>query len=105
MSAVLALLVKGGPVMAPLAVCSILSLATILERAWFWIRTAGARDAEHILELSSRGKWEDALNTGRESRSPLARVLAAGVANRQTKPALAMESTAHEELGRMRRGL
>ena len=28
----------GGPVMAPLLACSILVLAVILERAFFWVR-------------------------------------------------------------------
>ena len=105
MSAVVSLLVKGGPVMAPLAVCSVLSLETILERAWFWLRTGSARDAERTLELAARGKWDDALETGRASRSPSARVLAAGVAHRHAQPALAMEVAARDEIGRMRRGL
>lgn len=35
-SAVVSLPAKGGPVMIPLAACSVLSLAVILERAWFW---------------------------------------------------------------------
>lgn len=29
-------IVKGGPVMVPLIVCSVLALAVVLERSWFW---------------------------------------------------------------------
>jgi biopolymer transport protein ExbB len=105
MSAVIALLWKGGPVMVPLVACSIISLATIFERAWFWCRLADARDAERVLELAALGKWEDAVDAGRASRSPVARTLAIGVRHRQANAALAMETAARDELARMRRGL
>jgi biopolymer transport protein ExbB/TolQ len=36
--AIVSLLGKGGPVMIPLAACSVLSLAVGLERGWFWWR-------------------------------------------------------------------
>jgi biopolymer transport protein ExbB len=105
MSAVVALLWKGGPVMVPLVACSIISLATILERAWFWWRLADARDAERVLELTVLGKWDDAVDAGRASLSPVARTLAVGVRHRQANAALAMEAAARDELARMRRGL
>jgi biopolymer transport protein ExbB len=105
MSTVVALLIKGGPVMIPLAACSILALATILDRAWFWLRARGSRDAERILELAARGKWDDAADLARRSRSPVARVLAAGVASRDAQPARALEAAGQAELARARRGL
>jgi biopolymer transport protein ExbB len=105
MSAVLSLLVKGGPVMIPLALCSLLSLATILDRVWFWLRLGGARDAGRVLELAAYGKWDDALDAGRRSRSPVARTLAMGIAHRHGEPARAMETAARDELGHARCGL
>src|SRR5206468_9231113 len=74
-SSVVSFLAKGGPVMIPLTVCSVLSLAVILERAWFWVRAARAHEEEHVLELVARGEWDDAMEAGRAARSPAARVL------------------------------
>ena len=105
MSDVVSLLVKGGLVMVPLAVCSIVSLATILDRAWFWLRARGSRDVEDLLALAARGKWDDAVELARTARAPIARVLAAGVAARDMQPLRALEATALAEIARARRGL
>ena len=105
MSDVVSLLVKGGLVMVPLAACSIVSLATILDRAWFWLRARGSRDVEDLLALAARGKWDDAVELARTARAPIARVLAAGVAARDMQPLRALEATALAEIARARRGL
>lgn len=102
MSAFVAILVKGGPVMIPLACCSIISLAVILERGWFWWRLRDRDAGRRTLELAAAGKWEDAMETARAASSPLARILAAGIEHRNPSPALAMEAAAKEELARMR---
>jgi biopolymer transport protein ExbB len=104
-SGVVAVLVKGGPVMIPLFACSVISVAVILERCWFWWRRRGTADAERVLELARAGKFEDALDLARRSRSPVARVLAAGVECRSASPATAMEAAARAELVDMRRFL
>ncbi len=105
MSAFVAILVKGGPVMIPLLGCSVISLAVILERAWFWWRLRGSDAGRRTLELAAAGRWEDAMETARAARSPLARILAAGIEHRNPSPALAMEAAAKDELARMRRYL
>ena len=105
MSTVVSLLVKGGPVMIPLAACSILALATILDRAWFWLRARGGRDADRVLELAARGKWDDVADVARGSRGPVARVLAAGIASRDAQPTRALEAAGQAELAGARRGL
>lgn len=104
-STVVAVLAKGGLVMIPLAVCSVLSLAVILERAWFWLRARSAGAAEHVLQLAAAGKWEDAVERAHASPAPQARVLAAGLTHRDDGPTLAMEAAAREEMARMRRAL
>lgn len=91
-STVVAVLAKGGLVMIPLAVCSVLSLAVILERAWFWLRARSAGIAEHVLQLAAAGKWEDAVERARASHAPQARVLAAGLVHREDGPTLAMQA-------------
>jgi len=105
MSAVLALLVKGGPVMIPLAACSVVALAVILERAWTWRGLGRSRDPEAVLARAAGGKWEDACRIGETSRSPAARVLAAGIRHRNPAATLAMEATARAEAARLKRFL
>jgi len=105
MSAVVSVLVKGGLVMVPLAVCSLVALTVIVERAWFWWQRSSGDDAERVLALAEGGKWDDAMNLGTSSRSPVARVLAAGIRDRDPSPSLAMEAAAQAELAQMKRGL
>lgn len=105
MSAFIATLVKGGPVMIPLVCCSVLSLAAIIERAWFWWSARAGHEAERALELAARGKWEDALNACRAARSPVARILAVGIDHRNPSATLAMEAATRDELVRLRRSL
>src|SRR5574337_1358701 len=105
MSALVTLLVKGGPVMIPLLCCSVIALAVVIERGLFWWRQRPSGETKQILELASAGKWEDALQFGEIASSPVARVLAAGIRHRNPAPTLAMEAAAHEELARLRRYL
>jgi biopolymer transport protein ExbB len=105
MTAIVAVLAKGGPVMVPLLACSVIALTVILERGWFWWRLALDADAERVLELTGADQWKAAAELGAASRSPVARVMAAGVREREASAALAMEAAAQAELRRMRRGL
>jgi biopolymer transport protein ExbB len=105
MSGILALLGKGGPVMIPLAACSVVALAVILERAWAWRGLGRSRDAEMVLARAAGGKWEDAWRLGEGSRSPVARVLAAGIRHRNPAATLAMEAAARAEAAHLKRFL
>ena len=105
MSAVVALLVKGGPVMIPLAACSVVALAVVLERLWTWRGLACSGDPEAVLERAAGAKWEDACRLGEASRSPVARVLAAGIRHRNPAATLAMEASARTEAARLKRFL
>jgi biopolymer transport protein ExbB len=105
MTAALATLAKGGPVMIPLALCSVTALAVILERAYRWLTMGGIGEAERVLATAARGDWDEAVRSGAASTSPVARVLAAGLRHRNPAPALAMEAAAREELARAGRYL
>ena len=96
---------KGGLVMIPLALCSVLALAVVIERVVVWLRLGGTDDADRVLALASRGQWDEAAGAGQRSRSPVAHVLAAGIAHRNPAAALAMEAAAQDELARLRRSL
>lgn len=95
-------LAKGGPVMIPLLACSIVSLAVIVERLAFWWRETDRGAAQRALLLAERGKLDEALEVVRDARGPSARVLAAGLADREAEAPAAMEAAAQVEMGRLR---
>lgn len=95
-------LAKGGPVMIPLLACSIVALAVVVERLTFWWRQGDQRPALRALELAERGKLDEALEVARRAPGPSARVVAAGLAERQVAPTVAMEAAAQAEVGRLR---
>ncbi len=102
---VVRLLARGGPVMIPLLLCSLIALAVIVERAWAWRQLGPLSDAKRVLAEALRGEWDAAARTGEASRSPVARVLAAGLRHRNPAPTLAMEAAALEEAARLKRYL
>jgi biopolymer transport protein ExbB len=104
-SAVITVLARGGPVMIPLAACSILALAVVIDRAWTWWRLGRSRDPEIVLARAAKGEWTEAGKLGEVSRSPVARVLAAGIQHRNPAPTLAMEAAARHEIARLKRFL
>ena len=78
---ILRILAKGGPVMVPLAVCSLLAVAVIIER-YFALRRAdrgGDRLVEAIRRAYRRGDGAEALSECEKTGGPVAHVLAAGV--------------------------
>jgi len=105
MIAALSILSRGGLVMIPLGICSILALAVIIERGFRWLSLGGPAEADRLLAVAARGEWDEAARTGERSRSPVARMLAAGVRHRNPAPSLAMEVAARDELERLRRFL
>lgn len=96
------MLAKGGPVMIPLVMCSVVALAVVVERLGFWWRQGDTAPAERALELAERGKLDEALEVARRSTTATARVIAAGLSERQAPPAAAMEATAQTEMSRLR---
>ena len=105
LAGVLGVLAKGGLVMIPLGACSVLALAVVIERAVAWLRLGSLADPDGVLARAASGRWEDAISAGERSRSPVARVLAAGIRHRNPAARLAMEAAAQDELARMRRYL
>jgi biopolymer transport protein ExbB len=105
MHEILRLLAKGGFVMIPLALCSILALSVAVERAWFWLRARALADADAVLGHAGWGRWDEARRVGAASASPVARVLAAGLAHRDGALSPALQAAAREESQRSRRYL
>jgi biopolymer transport protein ExbB len=92
------IIIKGGPVMVPLLVCSIISLAVTIERLMFWRRVRSRGPAEELLKLAEGQKFNPALELGRTSELPVARVLAAGLSHRNPSLSKALEVAAQAEI-------
>ena len=105
MTAAVSVLAKGGLVMIPLGLCSVLALAVVIERAFRWLSLGSVGEADAVLATAARGEWDVAAQAGDAARSPVARVLAAGLRHRNPAPVLAMEAAAQEELARLKRYL
>ena len=108
------LFVKGGPVMWPLLVCSILSLTVTVERILFWVVRSRARasdTAEAALARVRVGDRRRAAELLAASDDPAAKVLAAGLeefgsdCGTPARLTLAMEQAAVPVMRSAKRGL
>lgn len=105
MAQVLAVIVKGGIVMIPLLICSLISLALTIERILFWAKPKSREVLREILTHVEQGEFDQALKLGKTSQQPIARVMAAGIAHRNPAPAKAMEAAAQAEIPVLKRRL
>ena len=102
------LFIKGGPIMYPLLVCSIIALTVIIERTIFWIGEDYRRDQaliNEVLSLAEKGNWERVRARIGNSKDFTVRILVAGILHREFSIAKAMETAASDELDRMRQYL
>ncbi len=88
----------------PLAVCSVMAVAVIIDRLFFFRRIGATDLAETILAMVNDKRLDAATAVARQSSLPLSKVLAAGMNNR-AQPAQAMAAAGILELSAMRRGL
>ena len=108
--AAFALFDRGGPVMWPILFCSVMGLAVTFERLFaFWkYNTANyyfrSRQKELII-LAREGRFEEALAAGKKADSPVCRVFAQALENREAGFLETLEAASQLELDRLRRGL
>ena len=106
MKAAFDVLAKGGLVMIPLGLCSVLALAVVIERAFRWLQLGGISDADRVLALAGRGDWDEAARAGeRVELSGGARARRRSIDTAIPAAGLAMEAAAQDELARLRRYL
>ena len=99
---------KGGPVMWPILILSVVTVAVLLERIFFLIQQRSRRDqaaVRRIFELVEHDKYDEAIKLGSESRDMLARTLASGLEHRDTSLSEALVEGASAELDHYNRGL
>lgn len=106
---VLTLLFKGGPVMVPLFALSVLTLATALERLWFWVRLLRqeGRIVHDVLEAAHYNLGDAHMIAERAQQVAIGRFLLAPLQLNQPTPEtfrLALESAADKEFVKMRKG-
>jgi biopolymer transport protein ExbB len=100
-------LVRGGWMMLPLALCSIVAVTIIIDRLFFFRGLRAENRAEEVIGLVRKGGLDEALRIagGQEGEHvPVMKVLSAGLAH-VFDPTGAMESAATAEVSAMKRGL
>jgi biopolymer transport protein ExbB len=103
-----ALFQKGGVVMYPLLLCSVVSLTVILERSLFWIRENRCVDktlVDQVLELTRLRKYDEIKTSTQGVDDYVVRVLVCGLVHREYSLSKAMEMAAIEEIKRMKKYL
>jgi biopolymer transport protein ExbB len=99
---------KGGPIMWPLLIASILSLATVLERIFFLMRERMKRDArsmERFFTEVGEGDMDGAIRTSRRSDFFVVRALGYALSHKETSLPAALLYAQSQELKRFRRGI
>lgn len=93
----------GGPLMWALLACSIVAVAVLLERCWFWSRLGLKKDESRAAELMANA--ESGAVIAPTGSGPVTAMLAAGFAVPPAERGKAMEVVVLEEIVRMRRGM
>jgi biopolymer transport protein ExbB len=99
---------KGGLVMWPLLVCSVVAMTVVTERFLFWAAVRRDRSREGvqaILESVRQGNLQEARRLGQSIQDPVARVLEAGLQHWSRGVMNAVEVQVQTELRWMRRYL
>lgn len=102
------LFVKGGPIMWPLLVTSIVAVTVVIERLFFIIRERLRRNPRvvcQILERVEKGDYAGAVRIGEGCNDFVARTLTYALAHRDKSASDALLRAAGRELKRYNRGL
>jgi len=103
------LFARGGPIMWPLLILSLVSLTVTIERIIFWWKAANRLGDRAVIDLmferTEDGDFEGALERGNESGDLTAQVLIAGLKERDYGFREGMEIEAGNQVERMKRGL
>jgi biopolymer transport protein ExbB len=105
-----ALFDRGGPVMWPILILSIIGMAVTFERLFtFWKYNVAnfcfRKVQKKLLALCREGKYEEAIAAACKAESPICRVLTSALVNRETGLQETLEAASQLELNRLRRNL
>jgi biopolymer transport protein ExbB len=98
-------LVKGGPIVIPIAICSVVALGVFLERLWALKRSRVIPDGfiTRIEQLVGEHRIADALLLCQENQNPMARVMAGALRNARRNRGRVKEAV--EEIGKLEASL
>jgi len=99
---------KGGPIMYPLLLASILALGTVIERLFFLARERSRRDPnalEQFFAAVARGDLAEALRISQATRFHVLRALGYALGHRETSLPSALLYAQAQELKRYGRGI
>ena len=99
---------KGGPIMWPLLLASVISLAVVVERLFFIVREQKSRDSaavDEILLYAEKGELDKAVAVGQKSKDYIARILVYGLLHEKQSTSNALMTAANRELKRFNQGL
>ncbi len=102
------LMLKGGPVMWPLLVCSVVALAVVFERLLFWLSVGLRKDQpliNRIFTLTEKGDFAAAIQASEGSKCLIVRILSSGLAHRNYGLVQSLEAAAMSEIEKMKRSL
>ncbi|MCE9541921.1 MAG: MotA/TolQ/ExbB proton channel family protein [Verrucomicrobia bacterium] len=104
----ISIFLKGGPIMVPILIVSLLVMATIIERIVFLIRLRRNRSSQSVREIFSNVEhgWPDkAVKIGGQSADYVAGVVTAALRERDTSYTSALLAASSQELKKFNRGL
>jgi biopolymer transport protein ExbB len=104
----LSIFIKGGPVMWPLLITSLVALTVVIERLFFIYHERRKRQPDVVEGILARVEQEDisgALQTGEASSDFVARTLTYALTHREKSLSNALLRAANLELKRFNRGL
>ena len=104
----LELFIKGGPIMWPLLLTSIITLGVVIDRLWFIYQEKRSRQPEKVdfmLECLESGLTDNAIEAGTGSTDFVARTMTYALTHRDNSLSQAILRAANLELKRFSRGL
>ena len=100
---------RGGPVMWPILICSLMGVTVAFERLFaFWkYNTANLyfrKGTFKLVETIKDGKFEEALENSKKLDSPIAAVITEALKNRETGFSDTLQAASQRELNKLKRG-
>lgn len=92
---------KGGPIMYPIAVVTVVAVCIFVERVFWWVRFAAKRSVKQLDEVYEKleaGDLAQAIALSAKSSDPVVRMIHHGLNHRHTSMQGALEVAAGQEL-------
>ncbi|MHC4453133.1 MAG: MotA/TolQ/ExbB proton channel family protein [Planctomycetota bacterium] len=102
------LILKGGPVMYPLLICSLISLTITIERIIFWSNEKRRMDRKLLDEIFGeieKGFYEKAITLGNKSKDYMIKIVCYALTHHKSSRINMLEMAADDEIDRMKRGM